>query len=168
MNECKSVAFEPLTPEPPRIPPGEPVPDYSSVLRWINDNLVTLNALLRKQRAQDVELYPQPGDEDNHIGTTQVAAAGTVTTITWTFLKDYIYYFKKVYIDKMLNITYVWTFQNIVGETTGAKVLTGNDHDFNGKLVKAAGDTTLTLVITNSGTSDQTLDIVIQSWARRK
>lgn len=164
---CKVVTTELLTPAPPHLAPGDLVPDYSQTLRLINDNLISLNNLLAKQRAQDIELYPQPGDEDNHIGTTQSSVAGTATTVTWTFLKDYVYYFEKVYIDKQANITYQWTFQNVFGETIGSKVLTGNEHDFGKKLIKGAGNTTLTLVITNSGATDQTLDIVIKSWARR-
>lgn len=168
VEPCKTVPTEFITPAPPSLLPGEPAPDYSQTLRLINDNLIALNALLAQQRAQDIELYPQPGDEDNHIGTTQVSVAGTVTTVTYTFLNGYVYYFKKVYIDKLVNITYQWTFLNVVGENIGSKVLTGNEHDFGSKLIKAAGNTTLTLVITNTGLIDQTLDIVIQSWARRR
>ncbi len=152
---------------PPRLAEGEAAPDYSQVLRLINDNLLALNDLLQKQRAQDVEIYPQPGDEDNYVGTTQPSVAGTVTTVTCTFLKDYVYYFQKVYIDAAASITYEWTFQSILGDAKGSKVVEGNEHDFNGRPLKAAGNTTLTLVITNTGATDQTLDIVIQSWARR-
>lgn len=159
---CKIVSYEPL----PLIPPGEPVPDYSQPLNNINSQLRSIESLLEAQRAQDVELYPQPGDEDNYIGDTQTCTASAVTTITWTFLPDYIYYFKKIYVDKQANMSYVWTFQATT-EATGAKVLNGNEHDFNGKLVKGKGNTTLKLAMTNTGSTAMEHDIVIQSWARR-
>ncbi len=161
-TSCKTVSYEPL----PLIPAGEPVPDYSQLLNNINGYLAAIDTLLGAQRAQDKELYPQPGDEDNYIGDTQNCTANAVTTITWAFLPDYTYYFKKIYVDKQAGMSYIWTFQSTT-EATGAKVLNGNEHDFNGKLVKGRGNTTLKLAMTNSGATAMEHDIVIQSWARR-
>lgn len=161
---CKTVPTEFITPAPPTLAPGAPIPDYSETLRLINDNLIALNALLAQQRAQDIELYPQPGDEDAYVGTTQTIAAGAVTTITYNILKDYIYHFKRLYIDALPNCTYEWSFQSTT-EYAGGVVLDGPDHEF-GRHIKAKGSSTLTLAVTNTGVV-ATANISIQSWARR-
>ncbi len=162
MPTCETVSYEPLA----LIPAGEPVPDYSQPLNNINGRLASIHTLLEAQRAQDAEIYPQPGDEDNYIGDTQSCTPMAVTTITWTFLDGYIYYFKKLYVDKQVNMSYVWTFQATT-EATGAKVLNGNRHIFDQKTVKGKGKTTLSLAMTNSGSTAMVHDIEIQSWARR-
>lgn len=151
----------------PTIGVGQPVPDYTYPLRVIDMRLQEIKALLEAQRAQDEDMYPQPGDENNYVGITQTCTSGTITTITWAFLPNYIYFFKKIYADAQANLTYEWTFQATT-ETTGGMVVEGNEHDFNGKIIKAKGNTTLSLAITNAGGTDAEVDIVIQSWARRK
>lgn len=161
-DNCKTVSFESL----PRILSTEPIPDYSYPLSVISTKLTAIENLLEEQRAQDIEIVPQPTDEDNYIGTVQTCTALAITTITWTFESDYIYYFKSVYVDKQANMSYVWTFQSTT-DAQGAKVIDGNEHDFNGRPIKARGKSTLSLAMTNTSSTAMDHDIMIQSWARR-
>lgn len=135
-----------------------PVEDPSLLLSKIRDLLVDV-------RAQDMILKPQPDDEDNYTGDTQTVAASAVTTITWTLKSDYEYFFKKLFVDKISNITYLWTFSNVKGFYSGQLQIEGNEHEFD-KPVRAAGGSTLKLKITNNTTAKD-LDISLRSWGRR-
>lgn len=132
-------------------------------VEWL---LSAIKLLLEEDRKMQRELYPQPGDEDNYIADTQACPASAVTTITWTFKKDYEIYFKKLYIDLVANVTYVYTFSNLIGFYAGRRSFNGNLLEFTMPL-KVKGGSTLALAITNSGASAVTLDILIDSWARR-
>lgn len=149
----------------PVIEPGEPVPDYSQPLAYIGSRLASIEALLQAQRAQDMDMYPQPGDKSNYYGYTLTVAASAITTVTITFLPDYLYFFKLIHIDIMPNLTYQWMFESTT-EESGSITLIGNRHDFGDKPIKAKGRTTLILTVTNTGVQT-TADISIQSWGRR-
>lgn len=125
-----------------------------------------IKRLLQKKQERSELLEPQPGDEDNYIGDTQVIAASAITTVTWTLKRDYIYFFKRLYIDAAYNITHSWKLTRVASLYETEKTIDGNDHEFDLPL-KVHGGTTLTLTVTNLGVAN-TLDIVIRSWARRK
>lgn len=127
--------------------------------------LEAIEALLFKRQMRSELIEPQAGDEDNYNGDSQVAAANATTTITWTLKKDYIYYFKKLYVDAAANITSTWKVTKVIGFYEGEKSMDGNEHEFDLPL-RVQGGATVVLTITNTGAVN-TLDIVIRSWARR-
>ena len=143
--------------------PNTPAYDTTNFLQSL---MASIDARLRRQRLQEIELIPQHDDEDNYIGDMQTAAASATTTITWTFKKDYEYYFKKIYVDAVANATYEWEFSGVKGFYEGIKTMEGNEHEFD-KPIVAGGGTTLKLEITNNGVAID-LDIIIRSWARRE
>lgn len=152
--------------EQSRILPGEPVPDYSYPLRDIGDTLRAIRTLLEEQKAHNKEFYPQIGDEDEYDAGTETGAASATTTITWTLLPNYIYYFRKIFIDGYADLTYTWTFESVLNNAKNTIVLVGNSHEFD-KPIKANGNTTLTLAIVNSSATAQALDYAINVWSRR-
>lgn len=148
-------------PELPRPQGARPDP-----ISEFNALLTSIIGLLVEQRMQERGLFPQPDDEDNYVGDTTSVAANATTTVTYTLKKDYTYYFKKIYADAIVSSTYNWKFSDVVGRVyTGQKSLDGNEHEFD-LVVKAKGESTLVLTITNTGSAGS-VDIVIRSWARR-
>lgn len=128
--------------------------------------LTSIKGFLKQIVEQNIERYPQPGDESAYVGDTQSVPASSVVTITWTFREKYKYYIKKVYVDAGLNCTFSWELSHVLDFIEGKLTLEGNEHEFTKPYV-ATEKSTIKLTITYTGAAPTDLDIVIDAWGRR-
>lgn len=113
------------------------------------------------------EIYPAPEDYEANIGETVTVPPFSRVTVTWTLKKGFKYYISKVYVDAAPNCTYQWRFPNLIYyDYKTSRVFEGNTHEFPRRLVAMPGSDII-LQITNTGTATQTLDIIVEMWARR-
>jgi len=106
------------------------------------------------------ENFPRREDDILANAERQTAAGSAITTITWYVVKGYNAYIKKLYVDAVSNVTYKWKvpFKQLEFE--------GNEIEFVRPLV-IPSEKTLVLEMTNTGTTDQNVDILITGWGRK-
>jgi hypothetical protein len=102
--------------------------------------------------------FPRKDDEPAYASDTILIPAVSSVAITWTVIPEWEARIKHLYADAAPKCTYEWS---LVGLT-----VKGNEITFHrAVMVKAGGK--ITLVIKNEGTVDQSIDVLIEGWARR-
>jgi len=102
--------------------------------------------------------FPRKDDEPAFFARTYTVPAGSVFTLTVTVAPEWLAKIRHLYADVAPNCTYEWS---LVGY-----VIDGNEITFHRAVeVKAGG--IIKLTITNKGTADQSIDVLIEGWARR-
>jgi len=102
--------------------------------------------------------FPRSDDEPAYSSLTQTVPAGSIVTVTWRVRGDWLVKVRHLYADAALDCTYRWTLTGLTVE--------GNEIQFP-RAVEVTKTGLITLVITNNGTIDQDIDILIEGWARR-
>jgi hypothetical protein len=102
--------------------------------------------------------FPRSDDEPAYASDTITVPAFSIVTITWTVVPEWEARIRHLYADVAPKCTYEW---NLTGLT-----VKGNEITFHRAVVVKAGGK-VTLVIRNEGTANQSIDVLIEGWARR-
>ena len=136
-------------------------------IRRLTTEVVPIEETLRSFAESWLEINPLATDEDAYVGDSQDVPASSEVTVTYSLMKDYNYYIKRVYVDAAAGLHYTWRFTRLVGYGyLYERTLRGNEHEFTKRLIARRGSQII-LVITNPTSYDYTLDIVIDMWARK-
>jgi hypothetical protein len=102
--------------------------------------------------------FPRSGDEPAYSAATVTIPASSSATITWRISPEWLARIRHLYADAAPRCSYEWTL-------SGCRVV-GNEIRFE-RVVEVKPGGVIRLVVTNTGTADQDIDILIEGWARR-
>jgi len=102
--------------------------------------------------------YPHPTDIDAFYSDTHTVPAGTTLTLTFQIAGNWRVRLKKLYADAVPNVTYEWS--------TPQFTVRGNEIEFV-RGIDMEQFQTFRLRMTNTGTVDEDVDVLITGFAKR-
>jgi len=130
---------------------GAPKEGTREVVEKLLSDLETLYSLYPIGR----NVYPL------HIARVVTAPAYAITRVTFYLSRDFNHYVKKVYVDAASHCRYRWYLETVWGMLE----YEGNEHEFTVPH-KIAYNYIVRLEVTNEGSEDQELDLVIDGFSR--
>jgi len=102
--------------------------------------------------------FPRSDDEPAYVAESYSVPAGSALTVTFRVAPEWLVRIKHLYTDAAPNCFYQWTLAGLT--------VKGNEITFH-KAVEVKAGGVVQLVISNTGTVGQTLDVLVEGWARR-
>jgi hypothetical protein len=102
--------------------------------------------------------FPRSSDDTAYVVETYTVPAGSALTVTLRVASEWLVKIRRIYADIAPDCSYLWTLSGMD--------IRGNEVTFFRTVDLKAGSM-ITLTITNLGAADQTIDVLIEGWARR-
>jgi hypothetical protein len=102
--------------------------------------------------------FPRSSDDTAYVAETYTVPSGSSLTVTFRVASEWLVKVRHLYVDAAPNCSYLWTLSGMD--------IRGNEVTFI-RAVELKAGSIITLTVTNTGLFDQTVDVLVEGWARR-
>jgi hypothetical protein len=102
--------------------------------------------------------FPSSSDEPAYSASTITVPASSSATVTWRVPPEWLVKIRHLYADAAPRCSYEWTLSGYT--------VAGNEIRFE-RVAEVKPGGLIRLVVANTGTVDQDIDVLVEGWARR-